>query len=78
MSKNFNLEDINNHEKDYIKRREQTLSASQAKKNKDEWHYKMPEKSEKLAKILEEESIQAKIRLEEKKRKLEEKIQRQQ
>lgn len=32
MSKNFNVEDINNHEKEYIKRREEVLSTSQAKR----------------------------------------------
>jgi hypothetical protein len=42
MSKAFNIDDINNHEKEYLKKREESVSTSQTKRPKEEWHYKIP------------------------------------
>ena len=63
MSKGFKIEDINNHEKEYLRKREESGSTSQTKRHIEEWHYKLPEKSQRLTKLLEDENLQAKLKL---------------
>ena len=53
ISKAFNVQELKEHEKEYLEKRNQSFSVHKSRANED-WHYKAPEKTERLSRFLEE------------------------
>jgi hypothetical protein len=75
FAKAYSIDEIKNHEKAYLELRENSMKKSQAKESVkpslDQSSYKAPMKSSRLERILEEEEVEQRNKLMEKKRAIE-------
>jgi hypothetical protein len=68
------LEELKQHEQKYLERKK--LSESRHSAKQQDWSYQPPERSERIAQILEEERIQRIKQLDDKKKQLDDKLTR--